>query len=149
MSDTRIHARRFSPTVLLIDAFKDDREYWAQRLHTSAHNYVVLEADTGAAGLAVCQSHKIDCVVFEINLPDMPGFGLLIKLVHRPYHPELPVIILSRVDIPPLAQLAKNSGAQAFLVKSHTSGDQLTKVIRKAIATVRATTKELSAGLRR
>jgi hypothetical protein len=37
------------------------------------------------------------------------------------------VIILSRVDIPPLAQLAKNSGAQAFLVKSHTSGDQLTR----------------------
>jgi DNA-binding NarL/FixJ family response regulator len=148
MSDSRIQARRLSTTVLLIDAFKDDREYWAQRLHTSSPNFVVLEADTGATGLAVCQSHQVDCVVFEINLPDMPGFGLLIKLVHRPYHPVLPVIILSRVDIPPLAQLAKNSGAQAFLVKSHTSGDQLSKVIRKAIATVGATTKELPVGLR-
>jgi DNA-binding NarL/FixJ family response regulator len=96
----------------------------------------------------VCQSQRVDCVVFEINLPDMPGFGLLIKLVHRPYHPEIPVIILSRVDLPPLAQLAKNNGAQAFLVKSHTSGDQLAKAIHKAIAIVRPPTKELPAGLR-
>ncbi|HKU52478.1 MAG TPA: response regulator, partial [Nitrospira sp.] len=89
-------------------------------------SYVVLEAGTGAAGLAVCQSQRVDCVVFEINLPDMPGFGVLIKLVQRPHHPEMPVIILSRVDLPPLARLAKNNGAQAFLVKAHTSGDQLT-----------------------
>ena len=78
----------------------------------------------------------------------MPGFGLLIKLVHRPYHPEMPVIILSRVDLPPLAELAKSNGARAFLVKSHTSGDQLAKAIRKAIVSVGPTTKELPAGLR-
>jgi DNA-binding NarL/FixJ family response regulator len=148
MSDNIRYLPPSSTTVLLIDAFKDDREYWAQRLHTSSPNFVVLEADTGATGLAVCQSHRVDCVVFEINLPDMAGFGLLIKLVHRPYHPEMPVIILSRVDLPPLARLAKNNGAQAFLVKSHTSGDQLAKAIHKAIATVRPTTKELPAGLR-
>ena len=135
-------------TVLLIDAFKEDREYWAQRLHMSAPHYVVLEADTGASGLAVCQSQPVDCVVLEMNLPDIPGFGLLIKLVQRPRYPEMAVIFLSRVDLPPVAQLAKEHGAQAFLVKSHTSGDQLVKAIHKAIATLGPITKEQPAGLR-
>ena len=148
MPDTSSPPRHFSTTVLLVDAFKEDREYWAQRLHISSPNYVVLEADTGATGLAVCQSHQVDCVVLEMNLPDIPGFGLLIKLVYRPYHPKMPVILLSRVNLPELAQLAKDNGAQAFLVKSHTSGDQLAKAIHKAIAVAGATTKELPAGLR-
>ena len=144
MSDIRLPPFRFSTTVLLIDAFKEDREYWAQRLHISSPNYILLEADTGATGLALCQSQRIDCVILEMNLPDMPGFGLLIKLVQRPLHPQIPVIILSRVDLPPLVQLAKNNGAQAFLVKSHTCGDQLTRVIHKAIATIGPNTKELT-----
>ncbi|HEX6531380.1 MAG TPA: response regulator [Nitrospira sp.] len=135
-------------TVLLIDAFKEDREYWAQRLHISSPNYVVLETDTAANGLAICQSQQVDCVVFEMNLPDIAGFGLLIKLVQRPRYPEMAVILLSRVDLPSVAQLAKEHGAQAFLVKSHTSGDQLSRAIYKAIATVAPTTKELTAGLR-
>ena len=60
----------------------------------------------------------------------------------------MPVIILSRVDLPPLAKLAKNTGAQAFLVKSHTSGDELAQASHKAIATVEPIIKELPAGLR-
>ena len=124
-------------TVLLIDAFKEDREYWAQRLHISSPNYVVLETDTAAKGLAICQSHRVDCVVFEMNLPDMAGFGLLIKLVQRPRHPEIAVILLSRIDLPAVAELAKDHGAQAFLVKSHTSGDQLSRAIHRAIAHTR------------
>ena len=69
-----------STTVLLIDAFKEDRQYWAGRLHISSPDCVVLEADNGAAGLAVCKSQRVDCVVLELNLPDMPGFELLGKV---------------------------------------------------------------------
>jgi CheY-like chemotaxis protein len=144
MAHAKLPPSHFATTVLVIDAFKEDREYWAQRLHVSSPSFAVLEAETGAAGLAVCQSHQIDCVVLEMNLPDMPGFGLLINLVQRPRHPQMPVIILSRVDLPPLAKLAKNNGAQAFFVKSQTSGDQLSLAIHKAIAAVGPTTKERS-----
>ena len=135
-SDIRLPPHRVSTTVLLIDAFKEDRQYWAQRLHLSSPDYVVLEADTGAAGLAICRWQRVDCVVFEMNLPDMPGFGLLIKLVQRPRHPKMPVIILSRVDLPPVAQLAKNNGAQAYLVKPRTSGDVLNMTIQQAVSMV-------------
>jgi len=136
MSDERLSPPRSSTTVLLIDAFKEDRQYWAERLHISSPNYIVLEADSGAAGLAICQSQRVDCVVLEMNLSDMPGFGLLIQLVQHPRDPQMPVIILSRVDLPPVARLAKNNGAQAYLVKSHVSGDELDKVIQRVLTTV-------------
>ena len=144
--DIRTSPHYFPTTVLLIDAFKNDRQYWAERLHVSSPDYVVLEADTGAAGLALCQSQRVDCVVFELNLPDMPGFELLVKLVPRALHPKIAVIMLSRVEHLAMAELAEDNGAQAFLFKSHASGDLLCRAIHKAIARVGLTAKELTAG---
>jgi CheY-like chemotaxis protein len=86
-------------TVLLIDGHKQDREYWAQRLNISSPDYVVLEADTGASGLAICKSQRVDCVVVELDLPDMSGFKVLLDLVPRFRYPEIAVIILSRLRL--------------------------------------------------
>ena len=52
-------------TVLVVDPYKEDREYWVHRLHVSSPEYRVLEADTGRAGLAVCESQRVDCVVTD------------------------------------------------------------------------------------
>ncbi len=122
-----------SATVLFIDAYKDARQYYVQRLTTSAPDYLIVEADTGAAGLSLCESMQINCVVSELDLPDTSGFQVLVDLVRRVHHPEVAVIILTRVDIETFPQHALKNGAFAYLVKSRTSGDELDKVIRKAI----------------
>jgi DNA-binding NarL/FixJ family response regulator len=124
------------PTVLLIDSHKEDRQYWKHRLNISSPHFVVLEADTGASGLAICRSQRVDCVSVELDLSDMSGFEVLINLVPRARYPETAVIILSRLSLPALAELAKSNGALAYLIKSHISGDVLDRSIRKAIATV-------------
>jgi DNA-binding NarL/FixJ family response regulator len=125
-----------SATILFIDGHKQDREYWAQRLHISSPDYVVLEADTGASGLAICRSQRIDCVVTELDLPDLSGFQVLLDLVPRVQFPEIAVIILSRINLQSLAELARKNGALAYLVKSSVSGDDLDMTIRKALAKV-------------
>jgi len=144
ISDVRLPPPRFATTILIVDAFREDREYWTQRLLVSAPNFVVLEADSGAAALAICQTQRVDCVILEMNLPDMAGFGLLIKLVPRARCPEIAVIMLSRFQFAPLAQLARANGAQGFLFKPLTSGDQLSMVVHKAIATVAVKRQEAS-----
>jgi len=131
-----------SATVLFIDGYDHDREYWVRRLNISSPEFLILEADTGAAGLSVCQSQRIDCVVAELTLPDMSGFKVLIDLVPRILHPQIAVIILSRLNFQTLAELALLNGAQAYLVKSRISGDDLDKTIHKALATVAPTCKE-------
>lgn len=82
--------------VLLIDSHKEDRQFWAERLTMSSPSFTVLEADTGTAGLALCQSRRIDCVVLELTLQDMSGFQVLTRLIPRAYHPQIPVILFSR-----------------------------------------------------
>ena len=123
-------------TVLLIDPHKEDREYWAQRLHISSPNYLVLDAENGKAGLLICQLHQVDCVLVELSLPDMSCFEVLIKLVPRARHPEIAVIVLTRLALYPMGALAMSNGAQAYLVKPHISGDTLDWAIQKAIFAV-------------
>ena len=125
-----------SPTFLLIDSRKEDREYWAQRLIISSQHCIVLEADTGASGLAICQSQRVDCVITELELCDMSGFQVLITLVPKARYPERAVIFLSDLNHPGLADLAKKNGALAYLIKSRISGDILWRTVHRSLAAV-------------
>ena len=136
MSERSIRPDLSAATILFIDPHKEDREYWAQRLTIASPHSVVLEADSGAAGLAICRWQRVDCVLVELHLPDMSGFQVLIELVPRARHPEIAVIILTRLTLRPLGDLAMKNGAQAYLIKQHTSGDVLNATIHEAISKV-------------
>jgi DNA-binding NarL/FixJ family response regulator len=132
-----------SPTILFIDHHDDDRQYWVQRLRMSSPEYMILEASTGKSGITICRSQRIECIVSELTLPDMSGFDVLLQLVPKPRHPEIALIFLTRLILAPMKDLALNNGAQAYLVKSHSSGDELDTTIHKALASVAPTRKEL------
>jgi DNA-binding NarL/FixJ family response regulator len=131
-------------TILLIDDDPHYREYYAQRLHASISNYDVVETATGRSGLDICARQPIDCVVLEIDLPDISGFEVLAKLVPRAYHPEIAVIVLTRLPNPFLLDLAIKNGAQAALHKTLGSGDLLAPSILKAISRVQVLNKLVS-----
>src|SRR5262249_55908180 len=95
-----------------------------------------LEAETGKAGLLICQSNRVDCVLVEVTLPDMSGFEVLVRLVPRARHPEIAVIFLTRQALYSLSDVALSNGAQAYFLKSHISGDNLDWAIQKAIFAV-------------
>ena len=143
----RYESRRMSNsssiTILVIDSAADDRQYWAQRLKISSPAYRLLQAETGAAGLEICRTQHVDCVVTELTLPDMSGFEVLVHLVPRATHPEIAVIILTHVTVPAMATFALNSGAQKYLIKSRVSGDYLDRAIRRAIAFVGPRKKDI------
>jgi DNA-binding NarL/FixJ family response regulator len=124
------------PRILLIDGNHEDRNYYAHRLQMSLPDCVVVQAVTGRVGLECCKHNSIDCVVLELDLPDMSGFEVLLKLVPRVQQPEIAVILLTRLSNPYLLEAAVSNGAQAALHKSMTSGDILDKTVLKAIATV-------------
>ena len=63
---------------------------------------LVLEAETGEGGIAICRWQRVDCVLVEVSLPDMSGFQVLVNLVPRVRHPEIPVIFLTRVALSPM-----------------------------------------------
>src|SRR5215831_1542507 len=89
-----------SSLVLLIDGNQEDRNYYTKLLRISSPDLVVLHATTGQSGLALCTRQPIDCVVLEIDLPDMSGFEVLLKLIPRFQDPAIAVVILTRFANP-------------------------------------------------
>ena len=123
-------------SILLIDANHQDRQWCVQRLSLGSPNYQVFEAANGQSGLNIYRSCFIDCVVLELDLPDMSGFEVLRNLVPNAHRPEAAVIVLTRITNESLLEVAIRNGAQASLLKTQTSGDTLDKAILTAISTV-------------
>ncbi|HKY71989.1 MAG TPA: response regulator [Nitrospira sp.] len=131
-----------SLAILLIDGNHQDRDHYAELLRRSFPNCVVVQATTGRTGLVMCQTHAFDCVVLELDLSDMSGFEVLTKLVPRPQHPEIAVIILTRLYNPYVLDAAIKNGALATLQKSTASGDVLDQTVLKAVSAIPRTSKE-------
>jgi CheY-like chemotaxis protein len=68
-------------SVLLIDASKKQRTYWAEQLKRCSADYEFLEAPDAQSGLDLYRSRRIDCVVLDLGLPDQSGLKTLIDLV--------------------------------------------------------------------
>jgi CheY-like chemotaxis protein len=66
-------------TVLIIDDNEEDLKYWSDSLRRSSSNYTVLESSSAAAGLELCRSRAVDCVVLDLDMPES-GFHVLLEM---------------------------------------------------------------------
>ena len=130
-------------TIVVIDGNDEDRQRYVHLLKKNPEKYVVLEAKDGQSGLELCRSQRIDCVILAHDLSDLSGLRVLIQLVPRPRYAKTAVILLSNNPIPGMAVLARNNGAQTYMVKSDVTGDELEAAIHKAIADVNTARKHL------
>ena len=126
----------YSPLILFIDANAVERDHYSEHLGHSLPNLKIVHAATGHSGLAFCESHLVDCVVLEMDLPDMSGFEVLLRLVRRVHHPAIAVIMLTRISNKYLLEAATRNGAQAAFYKATTRRDVLDKAILKAVCAV-------------
>lgn len=132
--------------ILLIDANDEERQHFAHQLRMCSPIYLVQEASSGAAGLELYRSHQFDCVILELVLPDMSAFSVLVSLVPDAGKPVIPVVMLTHLDLPRMSQLALRNGAQACLVKTRTSGDDLDKAVQQAMVDVGSLRKDKPRG---
>src|SRR5262245_63516789 len=70
-----------SISVLMIDPNEEDRGYYAKGLRSSSTDYLVFEAGSGGLGLDLYRTHRIDCVVLELFLPDMDALEVIATIV--------------------------------------------------------------------
>ena len=132
----RTHTESLITSVLLIDGFDSDRRSFADQLNRCSRDYHILEAADGQSGLNAYRSRRIDCVVLEIDLPDRSGFEVLMTLVPQASKPRIAVIVLTKRMHRGLCELATRIGAYVYLVKQHTTGEDLDRAIQRAIAFV-------------
>jgi len=111
-----------SPTVLKI-----------MSLSLMANGFIVRTAATGAGGLALAAQETPDLIILDVNLPDMNGLDLLVKLKEDAVLGKIPVLLLSGQDDLDRASRGMELGARGFLAKHSTSPKVMVQKLREIL----------------
>ncbi|HTX72138.1 MAG TPA: response regulator [Rectinemataceae bacterium] len=100
---------------LIVDDSATMRKIVTVALGGAGHSYA--EAENGKIALEKARGTKFDCVILDVNMPEMNGIEFLKARAADPGIAKLPVIVLTTQDEEALKNEALSLGAKAFLVK--------------------------------
>lgn len=70
---------------------------------------------------------KVDAILLDLSLPDSFGMNTVRSVIEAA--PTVPIVVLTGLDDAEVGYKAVKEGAQDYLVKGHTDGDQLRRAI--------------------
>ncbi len=120
--------------VLIIDDEPIDREIFKQYLDADRPGaFVYAEADNGRGGLQRQNEFNPDCILLDLNLPDMDGLKM-IRLLHDG-RDMLPcaVVMLTGAGNEEVAVEAMKLGAMDYAVKGPASANELSRIVANAV----------------
>ena len=128
------HSQR---TILLISPLPGDRILIRDLLAKDPHHqYRFIEAETGAAALALCRNERPDCVLLDNRLVGMSGREVLQRFTSECGSNSLPVVLLSSSDELPTALAALDEGAHDIFNKDSWRTEELQRAVSNAIEKV-------------
>jgi serine phosphatase RsbU (regulator of sigma subunit) len=92
---------------------------------------LVLEAESGQAGLILCRERKPGVVLLDLRMPEMDGLEVLSTLVAE--HPETPVVVVSGQGTMTDAVEALRRGAWDFVSKPLPDNEILRQAVRRGV----------------
>ena len=101
------------PVVAVLDDEPEMRK--ALRRLLTCHGFLVEEFAGGDEFLASLGSHPLDCLLLDLQMPEMNGFEVLETLHSR--QALLPVVVITAHDEPGTAERARALGICAYLKK--------------------------------
>ncbi|MEI9938400.1 MAG: response regulator [Pseudomonadota bacterium] len=93
--------------------------------------WVVLEAESGTVGLALCRECKPGVVLLDLRMPEMDGLDVLSTLVVE--HPETPVVVVSGQGTMTDAVEALRRGAWDFVAKPLPDNEILRHAVQRGM----------------
>jgi DNA-binding response OmpR family regulator len=115
-----------STTVLTIEDQPDIRRLI--RMTQEFKGFRVLEAGTGAAGLALAQAEKPDLILLDVMMPGMSGLEVSRSLAADAALSAIPVVMLSALGTTDDKSAGLQTGVRAYLVKPFSPWDLLALV---------------------
>jgi two-component system KDP operon response regulator KdpE len=121
-----------STKVLIVDDDSDTTDLLKMILEPN--DFDVIVANTGKRGIEMARTMVPDMMVVDLTMPDMDGLKVCREVRN---FSRLPILILSAVSRPNVAEEVLDSGADDFLVKPMSSGvlvASLNRLARRARA---------------
>ncbi len=86
-----------------------------QRILDRSPGVELIPAMQATIGLELAREHRLDLIVLDLHLPDMPGAEALTRLKEE--HPDVPVVVLTADATEGVEQQVRQLGASEYLTK--------------------------------
>jgi two-component system chemotaxis response regulator CheY len=96
--------------------------------------FEVLEADDGAAALALATQRRVDLVLTDQNMPNMDGLSLVASLRALPEYRKVPIMMLTTESSPEMKAKGRAAGATGWMVKPF-DPEKLVSMLRAVLST--------------
>jgi two-component system alkaline phosphatase synthesis response regulator PhoP len=121
-------ASKNKKTILLVDDEENIREIYKTKL--SRDGYRVITSDSGTKGAEMALKKRPDLILLDIVLPMKEGFSVLEDLKKNPKTRKIPVIIFSNLNQDYEEKMAKELGAEAYLVKTNVTPKEVVDALK-------------------
>jgi PAS domain S-box-containing protein len=118
--------------ILIVEDDLIDRELLKASLQNHHGNSFEFAEEAGGAGvLGRCCEFRPDCILLDLNLPDMNGLDVLSRLSQSNFAP--PVVVITAFGNEQIAVKAMKSGAIDYVVKNALTPENLGHTVENAI----------------
>src|SRR5499433_265615 len=107
--------------------------------------WTVREAENGREALKRIQESKPDVILLDLMMPEMDGFAVVAALQKEATWRDIPVIVITSLDLDAKDRARLNSGVQSVLVKERFRPADLVERIRRLVHSKPAVSNELEA----
>jgi CheY-like chemotaxis protein len=129
--------------ILLVDDDQLQREL--VRGWLEGQQWIVQEAGNGREALAHLQEGNPDLILLDLMMPEMDGFAVVAALQKEPGWRDIPVIVITSLDLSARDRERLNSGVQSVLVKETFRPTELVERIRRLVHTKQSVESEMEA----
>jgi adenylate cyclase len=101
--------------ILVVDDNASNRDLLSRRLQRQGHT--VLQAEHGAAALALVEKEALDLVLLDLMMPGISGYDVLVSLKGDQRFRDIPVIMISALSELDSVVRCIEAGAEDYLAK--------------------------------
>jgi CheY-like chemotaxis protein len=105
--------------------------------------WVVREATNGREALRILRGERPDVILLDLMMPEMDGFEVVAALQKDAGWQDIPVIVITSLDLTAKDRERLNSGVQSVLVKDKFRPEDLVERIRRLVQSRSAATNEM------
>lgn len=117
--------------VILIDDDKMTIDLYSEKLQEEGFN--IFSANNGKDGVKLIELYKPDLILLDIVMPGGDGFYVLNEIKKKEETKNIPVIVLTNLSNEEDKKMAKNLGADYYIVKVNYTPSQAAEKIKEIL----------------
>lgn len=118
--------------VLVVE---DDREIRDMvTMMVKSMGYTVITAMNGKDAFTQLRGQSVDIVLLDLMMPEMDGFEFLVQMRAHPEWREIPVVVVSALELTPADRQRLNGNVETIIQKNAHNSDALLREVSETLA---------------